>query len=117
MPVLCIVFQPYRARLYRDAALFFKLHVVQNLVFHDALFYCVAFFYQAVGQSGFAVIYMRDYRKIANVFLICHVCLRNGVVMYLLSDAVLMLLQLRLPGSCPSPLRRRLRTKREHPLQ
>ena len=72
LPVCGVIVQPDGARLYRDAALALKIHVVEYLILHHALLHRAALLDKAVGQRGFAVIDMGDYGKIAYQLLISH---------------------------------------------
>ena len=49
----------------RDPALLFKVHVVEDLVFHDPFLDRAAFLDDAVRQRGLAVVYMCDNRKVS----------------------------------------------------
>ena len=72
LPVGGAVVQPDGARLYRDAALALKLHIVEYLILHHALLNGVALLYQPVRERGLAVVDVRDYGKIAYQLLIYH---------------------------------------------
>ena len=56
------------ARLDRDAALPFELHIVEDLVLHVPLAHRLGEFQDAVRQRAFAVVYMRDDAEIADMF-------------------------------------------------
>ena len=71
------VIKLYGARLYGDAALALKLHIVKYLLLHIALFNRLCQLQKAVGKRGFAVVYMRDYGKISDVISV------YGQVIYL----------------------------------
>ena len=54
-------------RLDRDAALALQVHRIEHLRFHFAIAQAAAALNQAVGQRRFAVVDMRDDRKVADV--------------------------------------------------
>ena len=66
LSVACLVFQRGGLCLDRDAALAFDIHRVEHLRFHFAVGQPSAQLDNAVGQSGFAVIYVGDNRKISD---------------------------------------------------
>ena len=70
--VLRIVLQPDGTRLDGDAAFLFQLHVVENLIFHDARFDRTALFDQAVGKRRLSVVDVGDDGEVANSALFCH---------------------------------------------
>ena len=72
LPVLRRIREPDGARLYRNAALALKLHVVQKLARHIALLYRAAQLDKAIGKCAFAVVDVRYYRKIPYFILIYH---------------------------------------------
>lgn len=69
LAVLGFVFQAYSLRLDSDAALALDLHIVEELFLHFALFKPAAELDQAVGQSRFAMVDMRDNREVADMGL------------------------------------------------
>ena len=69
-----LVVQADGAGLDRDAVLALELHIVEDLVFHNALLHRAALFNQAVGERGFAVVNVGNDRKIADSGLVCHSC-------------------------------------------
>jgi len=71
--VVGAVVQTHGAGLDGDAAFAFKLHGVENLVLHLALFNGMALLQQTVGQRGFAVVNVGDDRKIADMRKVGHV--------------------------------------------
>ena len=73
LPVGSPVIQAHRPGLDGDAPLLFQVHVVQNLVLHDALLHRAALFDQPVGKGGLAVVNVGDNGKISDKLLICHV--------------------------------------------
>ncbi len=70
------VFQADRAGLDGDAALAFYIHVVEQLALHVAGVYGVAQLQQPVGEGALAVIYMRNYGKIAYHVALWHTYLQ-----------------------------------------
>ncbi len=62
--VLRRIAQPHRLRLDGDAAFLFQLHIVEHLLAHVARRHRAGGLDQAIGQRAFAVIDMRDDRKI-----------------------------------------------------
>ena len=62
--IIGMVIQPDSAGLDGDAALPLQFHRVEDLILHLAGFHGVAFFQQAVCQSGLAVVNMSNDRKI-----------------------------------------------------
>ncbi len=56
----------YRMTLYGNPPLTFERHIVENLVHHLALGNCTRALQQAIGQGGFAVVYMSDNTEISN---------------------------------------------------
>ena len=64
-----LVGETHGAGLYRDAALAFKVHVVEYLALHLAALHRAAELYEPVRKSRFAVVYVRYYRKIPDVVL------------------------------------------------
>ena len=72
LPVGGRIVQTHGAGLDGDAALLLQLHVVEDLILHDALLHRAAFFDQAVGEGGLAVVNVRDDGKIADVLLVNH---------------------------------------------
>jgi len=70
--VVGAVVQTDGAGLDGDAALALKVHGVEDLVLHLALFDRVAFLEQAVGQRGFAVVNVGDDGKIADMRKVGH---------------------------------------------
>jgi hypothetical protein len=66
LTVARFVVEPDGVGLDRDAALTFEVHVVKDLAFHLALGQRAGQLEQAVGESRFAVIDVRDDREIAN---------------------------------------------------
>ena len=73
LAVVGAVVQTHGAGLDGDAAFAFKLHGVENLVLHLALFNGMALLQQTVGQRGFAVVNVGDDRKIADMRKVGHV--------------------------------------------
>ena len=71
-PVGSLIIKPHGAGLDGDAALALKIHVVKDLILHDALLHRAAFFDEAVGERGFAVVDMGDDGEIADFFLRDH---------------------------------------------
>ncbi len=69
LPVFCGILQRNGARLDRDAALALQFHIIQQLRLHFTLVHSLRAFQNAVCQSGFAVVDMRDDAEIANIFL------------------------------------------------
>ncbi len=67
-----VIGQTDGARLDGDAALPFEIHVVEDLILHDALLYRAAFLDEAVGERGFAVVDMGNDAEIADILLIDH---------------------------------------------
>ena len=55
-----------------DAALTLKIHVVEDLILHDALLDRTAQLDEPVGKRGLAVVDMSDYRKVPYMILIYH---------------------------------------------
>ena len=70
--VVGAVVQTDGAGLDGDAALALKVHGVEDLVLHLALFDRVAFLEQAVGQRGFTVVNVGDDGKIADMRKVGH---------------------------------------------
>ena len=66
--VLGGIFQPHGLRLDRDAALTLDIGVIQDLLFHLALFQPAAGLDQAVGQRRFPMIDMGNNREISDMF-------------------------------------------------
>ena len=73
LAVVGAVVQTHGAGLDGDAALALKLHGVEDLILHLALFNGVTLLQQAVGQRGFAVVNVGDDRKIADMRKVGHV--------------------------------------------
>ena len=71
-PVPGLVVETYGAGLDGDAALAFQVHVVEDLILHDALLHRAALFDEAVGEGGLAVVDMGNDGKIADIFLVDH---------------------------------------------
>ena len=67
--VLSLVIYADGTSLYGYSALALKLHVVEELIFHVALCDGIGEFENTVGKSAFSVIYVRNYREIANFLL------------------------------------------------
>ena len=67
LPVLGGVLQRSRLRLDGDATLFLDVHRVEHLLAHLAVGQAAAAGNEAVGQSGLAMVDVRDDRKIADV--------------------------------------------------
>ena len=67
--VLSLVIYADGTRLYGYSALALKLHVVEELIFHVTLCDGIGEFENTVGKSAFSVIYVRNYREIANFLL------------------------------------------------
>ena len=76
--ILRLIEDLHGAGLNGNAALFFQIHIVQQLVFHIALRHGVALLQQAVGQRRLAVVYVGNNRKIANFRLIKHTLITSG---------------------------------------
>ena len=72
LPVGGAVGQTHGAGLDRDAALALEIHVVKDLILHDALLHRPALLDQTVGQGGLAVVDMGDDGKIPNDLLVDH---------------------------------------------
>ena len=72
VPVPGLVGQAHGTGLDGDATLLFQIHVVQDLVFHDALLHGAALFDEPVGQGGLAMVDMGDDGKIADLILFDH---------------------------------------------
>ena len=68
LAVLRTVIESDCVRLDRDAALALQVHVVEDLRLHLALGQSAGQFQKAVGQSGLAVVYVRDDREISDAF-------------------------------------------------
>ncbi len=66
-PIAGTVVQPDRFSFNGDAAVFFKVHVVENLSGHFALGERPSQFEQSIGKRGLAMVDMGDDRKISNV--------------------------------------------------
>src|SRR5699024_8126219 len=64
-----LVRETHGARLYGDAALFLKVHVVEYLALHLALIHSAAQLYEPVGERALAVVYVGYYRKVPDVIL------------------------------------------------
>ena len=65
--VLGRIVQPHGLRLDGDAAFALDIHIVEHLVGHFTVAQSAAHLNQAIGDSRFAVINMRDDRKVANL--------------------------------------------------
>ena len=72
LSVIRLVFHAHRAGLDRDAALAFKIHIIQQLFLHLALGYGFALLQQTVGQRRFAVVNVRNNGKISDLLAIFH---------------------------------------------
>ena len=72
LAVFCLIVQGYGTGLDGDAALFFQVHVIQNLLGHIPLTHRSCLLQKPVGQRGFTMIDMSDNRKVANALLIYH---------------------------------------------
>ena len=72
LAVLCLIIQLDGARLDRDAAFAFDLHIVEQLLLHLAGGDALCRLQNAVGQRAFAVVDMGNDRKIADLLLSCH---------------------------------------------
>ena len=68
LPVLRAIIESDGVRFDGDATLALQVHVVEDLGFHLALGQCAGKFQKAVGQSGLAVVYMRDDREGSDAF-------------------------------------------------
>ena len=73
LAVVRTIVKTHRTRLYGYPALALKLHGVEDLILHLALFNGVTLLQQAVGQRGFAVVNVGDDRKIADMRKVGHV--------------------------------------------
>ena len=69
LAVLGLVGEADGARLYRDAALAFEVHVVEYLALHLAALDRAAELYEPVGKGGFAVVNVGNYGKVPDVVL------------------------------------------------
>ena len=71
LAVLGRIFQPHGLRLDGNAALLLDIHVIEHLLGHLARGEPAAMLDQPVGQGRFAMVDMRDNRKIADQFERC----------------------------------------------
>ena len=66
---LILIVQPARLKFYGDSSLFFDFHIVEKLLGHFARGNRTRLFDESVGKRTLAVVDVRDYGKIAYVFL------------------------------------------------
>ena len=72
LPVAGLIIEAHGAGLDGDASLALEIHVIEDLILHDALLHRAALFDQAVGECGLAVVDMGNNGEIPDVFLSDH---------------------------------------------
>ena len=70
LPVRALVSEADGLRLDGDAALSFEVHAVEQLLNHFTLINCAGLLHEAVGERGFAMIYMGDDAEVADVLCV-----------------------------------------------
>jgi hypothetical protein len=71
-----MVLHLYGVALDGDATFSFQIHVVQYLILQVAVGDGLGMLQQTVGESALAVVYVRYYAEVANIF---HVFLENAI--------------------------------------
>ena len=68
LPITGLIHAAHGLSLDSNTTLPLQIHGVQNLLLHFPFAQCTSIFYQSVSQRRFAMIYMGNNRKVADIF-------------------------------------------------